>query len=56
MTIRNNSKQVRPDSLGTAIFDPTDYQVFSSEDETVVGVYSGVTAGAEPANFRRSKS
>ena len=40
MTIRNNAKQVRPDSLGTSIFNPKDYQIFSSEDETVVGVYA----------------
>ena len=39
MAIRVNSKEVRPNTLGTGVFDPKDYQDFSPEDEMVVGVY-----------------
>jgi len=37
--VRDNSKEVRPDTLGTGIFNPKDYQIFSPEEETVIGVY-----------------
>lgn len=37
--MRVNSKEVRPDTLGTGVFDPKDYQIFSPEEEMVIGVY-----------------
>ena len=37
--MRDNSKEVRPDTLGTGIFNPKDYQIFSPGEETVIGVY-----------------
>ena len=38
--MRDNSKQVRPESLGDGIFDPKDFQIFSPDEETVIGVYA----------------
>jgi quercetin dioxygenase-like cupin family protein len=37
--MRVNSKEVRPETLGTGVLDPGDFQIFSSEEEMVVGVY-----------------
>lgn len=39
MAKRDDSRCVGPAELGTGVFDPRDYQVFSPEDETVIGVY-----------------
>jgi mannose-6-phosphate isomerase-like protein (cupin superfamily) len=39
-TVRDNSKQVRPETLGLGVFDPAVYQVFSPDEETVMGVYA----------------
>ena len=36
---RDNSKQVTPDSLGTAVFDPIDFRWFSPDEPMIVGVY-----------------
>ena len=38
--MRDNSKQVRPETLGTGVLDPKDYQIFSADDEMVIGVYA----------------
>jgi len=35
----DNSREVRPDTLGTGIFDPKDFQIFSADDQMVIGVY-----------------
>jgi mannose-6-phosphate isomerase-like protein (cupin superfamily) len=37
--MRVNSREVRPESLGTGVFDPKDFQMFSPDEEMVVGVY-----------------
>lgn len=37
--MRDNSREVRPDTLGAGILDPKDYQVYSRDEETVIGVY-----------------
>lgn len=37
--MRDNSREVRPDTLGAGIFDPKDYQIYSRDEETVIGVY-----------------
>jgi mannose-6-phosphate isomerase-like protein (cupin superfamily) len=37
--MRVNSKEVRPDTLGTGVLNPEDFQIFSPEEEMVVGVY-----------------
>jgi quercetin dioxygenase-like cupin family protein len=37
--MRVNSKEVRPETLGTGVLNPEDFQVFSPEEEMVVGVY-----------------
>jgi len=37
--MRDGSKEVRPETLGTGVFDPADYQIFNADEETVIGVY-----------------
>jgi mannose-6-phosphate isomerase-like protein (cupin superfamily) len=37
--MRDSSKEVRPETLGTGVLDPADYQIFSPEEEMVIGVY-----------------
>lgn len=37
--MRDNSREVRPDTLGAGIFDPSGYQIYSRDEETVIGVY-----------------
>lgn len=37
--MRDNSREVRPERLGAGIFNPKDYQVFSPDEEMVIGVY-----------------
>src|SRR5262245_31285586 len=37
--MRVNSKEVRPETLGGGVFNPEDYQIFSPDDEMVIGVY-----------------
>jgi len=37
--MRDSSKEVRPGTLGTGVLDPADYQIFSPEEEMVIGVY-----------------
>lgn len=35
----DNSREVRPETLGTGVFDPKDFQIFSPDDQMVIGVY-----------------
>jgi quercetin dioxygenase-like cupin family protein len=35
----DNSREVRPETLGSAIFDPKEYQIFSPDDQMVIGMY-----------------
>jgi mannose-6-phosphate isomerase-like protein (cupin superfamily) len=37
--MRDGSKEVRPETLGDGVFNPEDYQIFSPEEEMVIGVY-----------------
>jgi quercetin dioxygenase-like cupin family protein len=37
--MRVGSKEVRPETLGTGVLDPVEYQIFSPDEEMVVGVY-----------------
>jgi mannose-6-phosphate isomerase-like protein (cupin superfamily) len=37
--MRVGDKEVRPETLGTGVFDPKDYQQFSPDEEMLVGVY-----------------
>jgi mannose-6-phosphate isomerase-like protein (cupin superfamily) len=37
--VRVGSKEVRPETLGTGVFNPEDYQIFSPDEEMVIGVY-----------------
>jgi mannose-6-phosphate isomerase-like protein (cupin superfamily) len=37
--MRVNSKEVRPATLGPGIFNPKDFQIFSPDEEMVIGVY-----------------
>jgi mannose-6-phosphate isomerase-like protein (cupin superfamily) len=39
MAKRDDSKCVRPEGLGSGVFNPKDFQIFSPEDEMVIGVY-----------------
>jgi mannose-6-phosphate isomerase-like protein (cupin superfamily) len=39
MAKRDDSKCVRPEGVGNGVFNPKDFQIFSPEDETVIGVY-----------------
>ena len=36
---RDNSREVKPASLGTGVFDPQDFQVFHPDGPMIVGVY-----------------
>ncbi|MEA2641597.1 MAG: hypothetical protein QOF51_2991 [Chloroflexota bacterium] len=38
--MRNNSKQVGPEALGSGVFNPEDYQIFSPDEEMLIGVYA----------------
>src|SRR5579871_6002401 len=35
----DNSREVNPDTLGTGVFDPKDFQIFSEKEQMVIGVY-----------------
>ena len=35
----DNSREVRPETLGTGVVDLKDFQIFSAEDQMVIGVY-----------------
>jgi mannose-6-phosphate isomerase-like protein (cupin superfamily) len=37
--MRVGDKEVRPETVGTGVFDPKDYQQFSPDEEMLVGVY-----------------
>ena len=37
--MRDNTKEVHPETLGPGIFNLEDYQIFSAEEEMVIGVY-----------------
>ncbi len=39
MAIRDDSKCVHPDGVGSGVFNPKDFQIFNPKDETVIGVY-----------------
>ena len=36
---RDNTSEVRPESLGTGVFDTAPYRLFSAEEPMIVGVY-----------------